>query len=170
MAWSKSFVKHWLYGAIALTLVACSSTPLPETKAAISSLKGLNSKLSVGINIQEYADALQDAKATVDRAIEADPKSKSNPVIKKAMDGHLAALKLWRCSTEDTQDDLLAQDKCRNNVYETVIFPLYPEIQNKIEPLKQTRGSSYIYSADHDAVLQFLWKSSETDLNSLTSK
>lgn len=166
MTRSKSFVRYWIYCIITFALIGCSSAPPPETQAAILSLKGLNSKLSVGINIGEYVDALQDVKVTVDRSIEVDPKSKSNLVIKKAMSGHLAALGLWRCKTEDIH----YQDECKNNVYETVIFPLYPELQKEIEPRKETIGSRYIYSVDHDAVLQLLWKSSETDLNSLIGK
>jgi hypothetical protein len=169
MILSKSFIKHWLCGTIAFVLVACSSAPPPETKAAISSLKGLNSKLDVGINLGGYAEALRDTKVAVDRAIESDPKSKNNQVLEKVMNGHLAALKLWRCSLEEDYD---AENECRTKIYETVIFPLYPEVQKKVEPEKWTSSSdnSYYYLVNHDEVLQILWQLSETELNLLDSK
>lgn len=161
-------MKHWLCGTIAFVLVACSSAPTPETKAAISALKGLNSKLDVGINLGGYAEALRDAKVAVDRAIESDPKSKNNQVLEKVMNGHLAALELWRCNLESS---LSQTTKCRDEIYETVIFPLYPEVQKKVEPEKQTFGNSYsYYLVNHDEVLQILWQLSETELNLLESK
>lgn len=168
MNWKKFLKRYGITSAMIFALIACSSKPTPETKEAISILKGLNSKLDVGINIVGYADALRDTKVAVDQAIESEPKAKDNQVIEKVMDLHLAALELWHCKTEY---DYAAQNKCRNNVYETVIFPLSPEVQMKIEPEKQTAGFSYTYYAvDHDNVLQLLWGLAETELNSLESK
>ena len=164
-------MKPWIFSVITFALVACSSAPSPETKTAISALKGLNSKLDVGINMVGYAEALRETKVAVDQAIEAEPKSKNTQVIKKVMDGHLAALQLWRCNLESTRYDTDAPDKCRNTVYETLIFPSYPELQKKVEQEKSTYSSgTYIYNVNHDAVLQILWQQAESDLNSLESK
>jgi Tfp pilus assembly protein PilF len=93
MNWNKSFINA-INSAIVFALIACSSKPIPETQAAILTLKGLNSKLDVGINLVGYADELRDANVVVDQALESDPKSKNNQVMEKVMDLHLAALEL----------------------------------------------------------------------------
>ena len=155
-----------------LILAACSSSPSPETQAALSGLKGLNSKLDVGMNIADYAVALRDAKVLVDRASETDPKSQNNEIFQKIMNGHLAALKLWRCDLEDSQYLYSAKEKCRVAVYETAIFPLYLEVKNKVEPNKKTYSNGeYNYAVDNNKVIQLIWSLIEKDVNSLgTSK
>jgi hypothetical protein len=164
---------------IVFALLSCSSKPTHETQAAILTLKGLNSKLNVGINLVGYADELREAKVVVDQALESDSESQNNQVMEQVMDLHLAALKLWRC--DNTDDDPMesiikghAKDECRNNVYETVIFPLSPTLQKEIEPKKSIRNSyfpdSYYYDFGHDIVLQVLWELAEEELNSLGSK
>jgi hypothetical protein len=157
MIWNKNLIRHLTGIVLLLTLVACSPAVPPETKAAISTLKGINSKLDVGLNFAGYADALQNAKVAVDQSIEADPKSKNNQVLKKVMSGHLAALQLWRCNLEN---NWTYQNQCRKTTYETLIYPLYPELE--VELKKQ--DSNLI---DHDKILNIMWKYAEKDLNTL---
>ena len=168
MSWYNFLSKCGVYCFVTFTLMACSSGPKPETTAAITALKALNSKVTVGINIQDYATAVRDTKVAFDRAVEADSKSKDNVNLKEAMDSHLAALALWRC---DFEDDTLATYKCRNNAYENTIFILNSKIKDSVESKKAFLDSSfYFYKVDDNKVIKFLWQSSESSLDFIKSK
>ncbi|ELS00125.1 hypothetical protein [Gloeocapsa sp. PCC 73106] len=189
-------MRHYIGAAIGFALVACSSAPSPETEAAISALeelnskspeteaaisalKGLNSKLDIGLNFVEYTDALRDGKVIIDQAIEADPKSKTNQVVQKVMNAHIAALELWRCRIKGSE---YVQGKCTKEVCETLIFPLYPEIKEILEfqltfaaieegPVDNAKYADIAYYLlDYEKVLQHLWYLNEEELNSLESK
>lgn len=166
MILNKRSLRYWINSCASFMVVSCSTELSTEIKAAISELKEIESKIEIGVNISDYKSAVADAKVMVDRAIETNPTSETNQKIKKSLDGYISALELWRCKFISERYDNWASDKCRTNVYETVIFKQYPKLKAQIEPYKSEYSSTLsVYSVNHDEVIQKLWVLSSTELN-----
>lgn len=70
MILNKCSLRYWISGCVSFMMVSCSTGPSTETKAAISKLKEIESKIEIGVNISDYKSAVADAKVLVDQAIE----------------------------------------------------------------------------------------------------
>ncbi len=147
-----------------LSLQACGPSDYDQADAAIDSLERMNSKLTVGMNYDDYTIALGELKADTD-AFQRSVAGQKLPVVAERVNAATVALVdakvFWDFKIAHSALTVNNQPNAENLPEWTAMMERYPLLREKVITAKPDGNQPESTYLSADDALQFLWSVAE---------